>query len=131
MGIPVPKPFYRRRVPKRKHVNNFTSNIRNRILEEFDNTCQGCWQYGGLHIHHIKPKGSSGRAVFTNGIPLCFVCHTKTHADPKLLQKWQAWAEERYGRYYHMWKEDIITTFTAEDEGFQENFDKWKLYNEG
>lgn len=46
------------------------------------NFCQVCGKYQetGLHVHHIKTKGSGGEDTGENLVTLCYECHTKVHA---------------------------------------------------
>lgn len=50
--------------------------------------CQHCGKYqeSGLHVHHIKTKGSGGADVTENLVTLCFECHTKVHSDELVLE---------------------------------------------
>jgi len=46
------------------------------------NFCQVCGRYqeSGLHVHHVKSKGSGGDDSPDNLVTLCYECHTKVHA---------------------------------------------------
>jgi len=44
--------------------------------------CQVCGKYqeSGLHVHHIKTRGSGGGDTPDNLVRLCYECHTRVHA---------------------------------------------------
>lgn len=105
---PYPKTTYKRVKRKRVDRGKFSDKVRKEIKEHFNNQCQEC--YGkGIHIHHVKPKGSGvGRGVFTNGLLVCNPCHQKIHADPDRLKYWQDEYRKLYGKNYFKDKEDLI-----------------------
>jgi len=82
-----PKPNHQRRVPKRSKRGEFSKEIRTKIFENENHCCQMC---GGkaTQIHHVMPRGRSGRGVITNGMAICNGCHTLIHKDNELLNHW-------------------------------------------
>lgn len=82
-----PKPNHKRRVPKRSKRGEFSKEIRKKIFEDENHCCQMC---GGkaTQIHHVMPRGRSGRGVITNGMAICNGCHTLIHKDNDLLDHW-------------------------------------------
>lgn len=112
---PVPKPNHKRYKPKRVDRGKFPDKVREQIKEHFNNQCQECFQKG-LHIHHVKPKGSGvGRGVFTNGLLLCTSCHKKIHDErsQKRLKYWQNVFREKHGINYYKDFRDL------QDEAFE------------
>lgn len=105
----VEKPQYKRRGRKRADRGKFPESVRNKIKRHFRGACQECGGIG-VHIHHVKPKGSGkGRGVFTNGLLLCNDCHHAIHAEleQKRLKYWQRVFEEKYGSNYYKDQEDL------------------------
>jgi 5-methylcytosine-specific restriction endonuclease McrA len=97
MGVAVPKPQYKRRVPKRLNRGKFSKETRERIFDRDEGLCRSC-QAIGTQIHHVKPKGAGkGRGVYTNALLVCNSCHEKIHKDNDLLQSWQRTFEMIYG----------------------------------
>lgn len=102
----VPKPTSKRYKPKRVDRGKFSPKIRETIIKQFNGLCGEC-RSRGVHIHHIKLKGSGkGRGVVTNGLLLCLICHNKIHKNADMMKKWQDWAIEQYGEDYYMDKWD-------------------------
>jgi 5-methylcytosine-specific restriction endonuclease McrA len=100
MGVAVPKPHHKRRIPKRLNRGKFSRETREKIFDRDEGLCRSCGALG-TQIHHVKPKGSSfGRGVFSNGLTVCNACHTKIHKDNDLLQSWQRTFESIYGPDY-------------------------------
>lgn len=100
MGNPQPKPSFSRRVPKRVKRANFSTKVRNQIIERDGGCCRVCGVPAN-QIHHIMPKGAGrGRGVFTNGMLICNGCHLEIHANNELLTSWQHAFEEVYGPRY-------------------------------
>lgn len=105
--LPQPKPSKHIRIkPKLKDRCNFSPGVRKEIKVRDNGICQECESNFGDSIHHVVPRGRDGRGkgVYTNGLLVCFSCHTKIHNDPKLLQKWQEIFEQRYGPEH--WKDE-------------------------
>jgi len=105
---PVPKPNYKRFKEKRANRGKFTTKVRNQIKERFKHKCQECG-CKGIHIHHVKPKGSGvGRGVFSNGLLLCVLCHNAIHNDQAKLKYWQNIFRLDYGVNYYKDREDLL-----------------------
>lgn len=103
MGIAVPKPKHRRRVPKQANRNEFDTLTRKRIKKRDNGECQVCGA-PGTQIHHVRLRSQGGRGVFTNGLTVCHTCHDKIHRDRRLIEYWQDVFLQRYGEDY--WKDD-------------------------
>ena len=80
----------------KKDRAEFPLAVRIEIKDKYDGLCCHCGK-PGVHIHHVKPKGSGGRGVVTNGILLCAVCHTKIHSDPTMLKHYIERFTKAYG----------------------------------
>ena len=105
---PVPKPKYKRFKPKRCERGKFSEKVRNQIKEHYQHACQECG-CKGIHIHHVKPKGSGvGRGTFSNGLLLCVLCHNATHNDQAKLKYWQNIFRLDYGINYYKDREDLL-----------------------
>lgn len=100
---PVPKPSFKRRVPKRAKRNEFSTKVRKQILERDNYHCQMC-KGRGEEIHHVFLKSRGGRGVFTNGLTLCGSCHRKVHNDNELIDYWIDVFTDRYG--YGFWMDE-------------------------
>jgi hypothetical protein len=77
------------RIKKEKEIE-YWSNIRQKILERDNYTCQICFQNANtkLHIHHILKKRQKGEDYYDNLITVCPPCHSQ--ADRKLYNpKWK------------------------------------------
>ena len=103
--IPVPKPNYKRRVPKQSKRNEFSALTRKRIKER-DRVCKGCGGKG-TQIHHVMPRSQSGRGVESNGMLVCHECHKMFHDNPELMKGWQRIYSDRYGEGYYKDKWDV------------------------
>ena len=107
---PAPKPKYKRFKPKRSERGKFSEKVRNQIKEHFKHKCQECG-CKGIHIHHVKPKGSGvGRGIFSNGLLLCVLCHNAIHNEPSQirLKYWQKIYKIRHGINYFKDREDLL-----------------------
>jgi len=107
---PVPKPNYKRFKEKRANRGKFTTKVRNQIKEHYQHACQECG-CKGIHIHHVKPKGSGvGRGVFSNGLLLCVLCHNAIHSESSQvrLKYWQKIYKTSYGINYYKDREDLL-----------------------
>jgi 5-methylcytosine-specific restriction endonuclease McrA len=101
----VPKPKFRRRIPKRVDRGKFSRDTRQKILLRDDGMCQQCGGIG-TQVHHVVPKGSGkGRGVYKNGLTVCQPCHTQIHKDNDLLEYWIDVFTDRYG--YGFWKDEF------------------------
>lgn len=87
MMFPKVNKNHKRRVPKQKQRNEFSKEIRKKIFEDENNCCQMCGKKA-TQIHHVMPRGRSGRGVITNGMAICNGCHTLIHKDNELLDHW-------------------------------------------
>src|SRR5690625_2721056 len=79
----VPKPKYRRRIPKRVDRGKFSRDTRQKVLLRDNGACQQCNGIG-TQLHHCMPKGRGGRGVYTNALTVCNDCHTQIHKDNSL-----------------------------------------------
>jgi len=107
---PVPKPKYKRFKTKRSERGKFSEKVRNQIKEHYQHACQECG-CKGIHIHHVKPKGSGvGRGIFTNGLLLCNNCHRQIHDDVNQvrLKYWQNIFRLDYGINYYKDRDDLL-----------------------
>lgn len=100
MFRPAPKTPYRRRKPNRRKRNNFSKKVREEILERDEGLCQQCGAEG-TEIHHVRFRSQNGRGVATNGVLLCYTCHTKVHQNRDLALQWQKHYESYYGKDYY------------------------------
>lgn len=101
MGIPVPKPKFKRRVPTWGQRSEFSNRVRQQIRDRDNDECQMCGSHVGLQIHHVKSRGQGGRGVFTNGVLLCWKCHENVQTHQNLIEHWQREFEMRYGIDYY------------------------------
>lgn len=95
-----PKPNHKRRVPKQKQRNDFNPKVRKQIMNDQNNTCQSCGNKA-TQIHHVMPRGRSGRGVYTNGMAICNRCHTNIHKDNTLLDYWIFTYKQKYGKDFY------------------------------
>lgn len=96
MGIAVPKPKHKRRIPKQANRNEFDSLTRKRIRKRDNGECQQCGA-PATQIHHVVFRSQGGRGVYENGMLVCHICHDRIHRDRKLAEYWQKVFRERYG----------------------------------
>lgn len=75
----------------RRHANSTPVEIRKAVLAR-DVHCQAlplwphaCW--GGLHVHHILPRGRGGKHEMDNLVVVCTLAHQYVHGNP-------AWARD-------------------------------------
>lgn len=63
---------------------------RKSVYERDGYTCQECGSKKDLHAHHVKhwKDHPDLRFEITNGITLCYVCHSKKHPALKLLKRY-------------------------------------------
>lgn len=111
---PTPKPKHKRRVKKRGDRSKFSKMVRDKVKEHFNNQCAQCGKLA-FHVHHVTPRSSSGRNVFTNGMLLCANCHRLVHADNDLLKYWKNVFKEKYGPLYFMDKEDLEHKYLTQE----------------
>ena len=107
---PAPKPNYKRFKEKTVNRGKFPTKVRNQIKEHYQHACQECG-CKGIHIHHVKPKGSGvGRGVFSNGLLLCVLCHNSIHNEQSQirLKYWQKIYKTSYGINYYKDREDLL-----------------------
>jgi 5-methylcytosine-specific restriction endonuclease McrA len=108
---PVDKPKHKRRAPKRAKRNEFPPAMKKKIKRHYNNTCQEClivFDDSRLTIHHVWPRSKSGRGVFTNGLPFCWVCHGELELNDELKRQWQEFFEQKYGKHYYQDKYDLL-----------------------
>lgn len=96
----VPKPNFKRRVPKRAERNAFTKSMREKIYNRDNGKCRQCGR-PGQEIHHIMFRSRGGRGVYTNGLTLCHTCHQKLHQNNDIANYWIGWAQEKYGKNFY------------------------------
>jgi 5-methylcytosine-specific restriction endonuclease McrA len=108
MGIPVPKPTYKRRIPTWGQRSNFSKDVREQIFHRDDHCCMICGAWSNI-IHHVKFRSQGGRGVVTNGATICQTCHTSVHQHHKIAVKLQRKFEMRYGPGYYRddWDRDL------------------------
>ena len=106
MFNPVPKPSFKRRVPKRSDRGKFDEKTRERIIERDQGLCQMCFS-PGAEIHHVKFRSQGGRGVYTNGLTLCQSCHRKVHDDRELAEYWINVFVDRYGADFYKDEYDV------------------------
>lgn len=97
---PVPKPNFKRRVPKRSERGKFSRAVRAQIADRDNGLCQMCLSKG-TEIHHVFFKSRGGRGVFTNGVTLCQPCHRKVHDNGELTDYWIDVFTDRYGPSFY------------------------------
>lgn len=126
---PYPKPVHNRKAKKRGDRGKFSKMVREEVKEYFNNQCAMC--YGrACHIHHVTPRSSSGRNVFTNALLLCNNCHKEVHADNELLRNWKEVFKKKYGPCYFMDKEDLEYKYlTQELREEDKEVREWKKHN--
>lgn len=95
----VPKPSFKRRVPKRVDRGKFDRKTRHEIMLRDNGFCRNCGNFGG-EIHHVQFKSSGGRGVHSNGLTLCHACHREVHANRKIADYWRVRFAEIYGPNY-------------------------------
>lgn len=100
MGVPVPKPIYKRRVPLNSIRNKFNNATRAKIHERDDYRCVICG-WPATIIHHVMFKSQGGRGVVTNGATVCPRCHHNIHQHFELAQRLRRIYSERYGPDYY------------------------------
>lgn len=98
--IPVPKPSFKRKAPKKSVRGNFNRQTRQKIYERDEGLCRNCGSIGE-EIHHVKYRSQNGRGVYTNGLTLCSYCHRKVHRERELSEHWMNKFEELYGKDYY------------------------------
>jgi 5-methylcytosine-specific restriction endonuclease McrA len=86
--------------PNKKQRAEFSDKTRTEIKDRYDGQCGHCGN-PGHHCHHVKPRGSGGRGVVTNGILLCAICHTKIHADPTMAKYYIEKFTSEFGRDFY------------------------------
>lgn len=86
---PVPKPTFKRRVPKRKNVTNFSEKTIQEILDRDNHQCIRC---GSYHLenrpHHVIYRSGMGTGHKRNGVAICPHCHEWAHASKKKNNTW-------------------------------------------
>ncbi len=97
---PVPKPNFKRRAPKQATRNEFKQSVRMEIYERDNGLCRQCGA-PGEHIHHVLYRSRGGRGVYTNGLTLCHVCHTKVHTNAALTKYWLQTFVDLYGEDFY------------------------------
>lgn len=103
---PQPKPVRKKTKRNKKDRSEFPEEVRQRIVEKYNGRCGHCYKTGE-HIHHVRPKGSGGRGVYTNGLLLCAGCHTRIHMDSKLMRFYKDMFERLHGPDYYKDKGDL------------------------
>lgn len=96
----VPKPRFKKLIPRRATRNEFDSRTRKLIRNRDNGECQQCGA-PATHIHHVRFRSAGGRGVFTNGLSVCHLCHERIHQDRKLADYWREVFENRYGPDYY------------------------------
>lgn len=86
--------------PKKKRVTDqktidYVRNHRDGVCVAGLELKDGCIE--GLHVHHIKTKGSGGDDVETNLITLCPKHHDAAHRGYLSAQQLLGFLEKRYG----------------------------------
>lgn len=102
---PAPKPDHKRS-RSRSDRAEFPAPVRQQVFDYFRGKCAEC-RRPGSQIHHIRFRSQEGRGVFTNGLLLCHECHTLLHKTADLWNKWQFWAEKKYGPNYYKDEDDL------------------------
>lgn len=104
----VPKPKYRRRVPKQRKRGKFSDETIGIIRERSGGICEWCQSAPPDEIpHHIRYKSQGGRNGYTNGIDLCRKCHDEAHARKSVRRAMEQWAIDRYGENYYKDEWDV------------------------
>jgi 5-methylcytosine-specific restriction endonuclease McrA len=107
MGIPVPKPKFKRYKPTTGQRSEFPRNVRKQIKERDCGECYKCGSSYGIQIHHIISRAQGGRGVLDNGVCLCLVCHDKVTNNreerDKLINEWTETHED--GFWKDQWDE--------------------------
>lgn len=97
----VPKPNFKRRVPKRINRGKFDKKTRERIIERDNGLCRQCGRPGDS-IHHVKFRSQMGEGIYTNGMVVCNDCHIQIHQNREFQEFWQNKFAETYGEdYWH------------------------------
>jgi len=96
----IPKPKHKRRVPIQRKRNSFDRKTRNEALESTNGLCLMC-NGKATQIHHVKPRGRSGRGVITNAMPVCNSCHLIIHKDNSVLDYWIDVYKKKYGNDFY------------------------------
>lgn len=100
MQIPKINPNHKRRVPTQKQRNEFSKEVRERVMEEENGLCQMCGDTA-TQLHHVRFRSQQGRGVYTNAMALCNGCHVLIHRDNELKEHWQKLYEIAYGTDYY------------------------------
>lgn len=157
MGIPVPKPqkeekkpyqglkrtgFKKQEVKKKNRKkkgnsakrNDYSASVRKRVQEEYNGICLHCkLYYGMIHkydtIHHPYPRGHNGRGNFTNAYPVCAKMHEEIEKNITLREQIRAEYERKFGKYYHMDKQDIESLWRYGREVDLEALRLWEEFN--
>jgi 5-methylcytosine-specific restriction endonuclease McrA len=108
MGVAVPKPHFKRRVPKRFNRGKFSKETRERIFDRDEGLCRSCGALGHLEIHHVYLKSQGGRGVTSNGMLVCASCHSEIHQNNKLKEFWQEVFKKEFGSGYFKDEWDFI-----------------------
>jgi len=84
---------------KGKKREIFPEKMRKTILKKYNNTCALCGRDEDIDIHHIHPQG---KAISSNGVPLCAMCHYIVHCYLREFRgyKWVPHWEERFGQFH-------------------------------
>lgn len=99
----VPKPNFKRRVPKKSKRGNFSQSTRSLIASRDQGLCRLCGNKGES-VHHVVYRSQSGRGVYTNGMTVCAICHEQIHRDKELSDYWFFVYRELYGDGF--WKDE-------------------------
>lgn len=97
---PVPRPRHKRRVPKQRQRNAFSSKVRKQIMQDSDGACRSCGRRA-TQIHHVMPRGRGGRGVYSNGMAVCNDCHTKIHRNNDVLEYWIEVFRKKHGDNFY------------------------------
>lgn len=99
MGIPCPKPKFKRLKPTQTSRSNFSKAVREEIFKRDDHCCVLCGRWSSI-IHHVMFRSHGGRGVVSNGVTICQDCHDQVHQHHIKSLMLQRKMRIRYGPDY-------------------------------
>lgn len=102
----IPKPNFKRRVPKLSKRGKFSEKTITKIINRDDGLCVVCFAQAN-DIHHCLFKSQGGRGVFTNGVCLCRDCHSNAHNSAEEAKRLQQMMIDKYGVDYYKDEHDL------------------------
>lgn len=108
MGVPVPKPKFKRRCPKQGNKSKITAKVREEVLRRSEGLCERCGtcQSWGMEMAHLLSAGQGGSGSEPwNVVLLCGpsvntgTCHN--FADyTKAGREWRKQRQGELKKYY-------------------------------